>query len=67
MSSAEGLGGDGFSFAVLDAKNLYAAWGDMRTSPTDPAPGDRSVYLGAAPINAYTAADGSPLICPAQN
>ncbi len=67
VSSAEDLGGDDFSFVALDAKNLYAGWGDMRTTPADPTPGDRSVYLGTVPLNAYTTADGSPLICSTQH
>jgi len=64
VSAAEGLGGDDFSFVIPDTNKLYAAWGDMRTSASNPAPGTRSAFFGDVPLNAYTAADGSPLSCP---
>lgn len=63
VSGAEPLGGDDFSFVALDNNNLYAGWGDMRTSPTNPAPSARSIYFGTVPIKAYVTPDGAPMSC----
>ena len=46
-------------YAVLEkqpvtVKATYAAWGDLRRSPTDPAPGPVAVYLARVPMHAYT-------------
>jgi hypothetical protein len=46
-------GNDDFSSVALDDKYLYAAWGDKRTSPTNPAPGPVGVYFARVPLSAY--------------
>ena len=46
-------GNDDFSNVALDDSYLYAAWGDQRTSPTDPTPGPVSVYFARVPLSAY--------------
>jgi hypothetical protein len=47
-------GNDDFSNVALDDNYLYAAWGDQRTSPSDPAPGPVAVYLARVPLRAYS-------------
>jgi len=47
-------GNDDFSSVALDDQYLYAAWGDQRTSPTDPTQGPVSVYLARVPLTAYS-------------
>jgi hypothetical protein len=47
-------GNDDFSSVALDDQYLYAAWGDARTSPTDPTQGPVSVYLARVPLTAYS-------------
>jgi hypothetical protein len=47
-------GNDDFSNVALDDNYLYAAWGDQRTSPTNPAPGPVAVYFARVPLKAYT-------------
>ena len=47
-------GNDDFSSVALDDQYLYAAWGDQRTSPTDPTAGPVSVYLARVPLTAYS-------------
>jgi hypothetical protein len=47
-------GNDDFSSVALDDRYLYAAWGDRRTSPTNPAPGPVGVYFARVPLNAYS-------------
>ena len=47
-------GQDDFSSVALDDKYLYAAWGDHRTSPTNPAPGSIGVYFARVPLRAYS-------------
>jgi hypothetical protein len=47
-------GNDDFSSVALDDRYLYAAWGDQRTSPMDPAPGPVGVYFARVPLNAYS-------------
>src|SRR3954447_17998606 len=47
-------GNDDFSSVALDDHHLYAAWGDQRTSPTDPTAGPVSVYLARVPLTAYS-------------
>jgi len=64
VSGAEPAGGDDFSFVALDNNHLYAGWGDMRTSPTDPTPASRSVFFGSVPVTTYANQSGSPMSCP---
>ena len=52
--------GDDFSSVALDDTYLYAAWGDLRTSPTDPTPGPVAVYLARVPLSAYSTAAAPP-------
>lgn len=47
-------GQDDFSNVALDDNYLYAAWGDQRTSPTDPTPGSIGVYFARVPLKAYS-------------
>jgi hypothetical protein len=47
-------GNDDFSNVALDDNYLYAAWGDQRTSPTNPAPGPVGVYFARVPLQAYS-------------
>jgi hypothetical protein len=47
-------GQDDFSSVALDDNYLYAAWGDHRTSPTNPAPGSIAVYFARVPLQAYS-------------
>jgi hypothetical protein len=47
-------GNDDFSNVALDDRYLYAAWGDRRTSPTDPSPGPVGVYFARVPFTAYS-------------
>jgi hypothetical protein len=47
-------GNDDFSNVALDDRYLYAAWGDRRTSPTDPAPGPVGVYFARVPLKAFS-------------
>ena len=47
-------GNDDFSSVALDKHFLYAAWGDQRTSPTDPSAGPVSVYFARVPLSAYS-------------
>lgn len=47
-------GNDDFSSVALDDRYLYAAWGDQRTSPTNPAPGPTAVYFARVPLRAYS-------------
>lgn len=47
-------GNDDFSNVALDDGYLYAAWGDQRTSPTNPAPGPIAVYFARVPFQAYS-------------
>jgi hypothetical protein len=56
-------GNDDFSNVALDDSYLYAAWGDRRTSPTNPAPGPVGVYFARVPLQAYStypASNGPP-------
>ena len=46
--------GDDFSSVALDDTYLYAAWGHLRKSPTDPSPGPVAVYLARVPLRAYS-------------
>jgi len=46
-------GNDDFSSVALDDSYLYAAWGDKRTSPTNPAAGPVGVYFARVPLSAY--------------
>ncbi|MDX6429466.1 MAG: hypothetical protein QOE54_1832, partial [Streptosporangiaceae bacterium] len=47
-------GNDDFSSVALDDDHLYAAWGDQRTSPSDPTQGPVSVYFARVPLTAYS-------------
>ena len=47
-------GNDDFSSVALDDTYLYAAWGDQRTSPSDPTQGPVSVYFARVPLTAYS-------------
>jgi hypothetical protein len=47
-------GNDDFSNVALDDNYLYAAWGDQRTSPTNPAPGPVGVYFARVPLGDYS-------------
>ena len=55
-----GEGNDDFSNVALDDRYLYAAWGDQRTSPTNPAPGPVGVYFARVPLSAYSTASRKP-------
>jgi hypothetical protein len=50
-----GSGNDDFSNVALDDRYLYAAWGDQRTSPTNPAGRPVAVYFARVPLSAYSA------------
>jgi hypothetical protein len=54
LSPAGNRTGDDFSSVALDDQYLYATWGDLRKSPTDPSPGPVSVYLARVPLSAYS-------------
>lgn len=61
MSSAGNRSGnDDFSSVALDDEFLYAAWGDQRTSPTDPTPGPTAVYFARVPLTAYSSGSRRP-------
>jgi hypothetical protein len=47
-------GQDDFSSVALDDNYLYAAWGDHRTSPTNPTPGSIATYFARVPLQAYS-------------
>src|SRR5439155_345015 len=47
-------GGDDFSHVALDGDYLYAAWADMRTSPTGASGDVRSLYFGRVALGAPT-------------
>jgi hypothetical protein len=47
-------GNDDFSSVALDDHYLYAAWGDQRASPSDPAQGPVSVYFARVPLTTFS-------------
>jgi hypothetical protein len=55
-----GAGNDDFSNVAVDDQYLYAAWGDQRTSPTNPAPGPVGVYFARVPLQAYSTYPAPP-------
>jgi len=44
---------DDLSSVALDDQYLYAAWGDLRRSPSDASAAARSIYFGRVPLTAY--------------
>jgi len=53
LQGGDGVGSDDFSSVALDDDYLYAAWADMRKSPSDASNGGLSVYFRRIPLRSF--------------